>query len=46
MNERLVVVALFEDVDLLDVTGPSEVFSIWTSYARSQYENLTGDIYG
>ncbi|UYO98006.1 DJ-1/PfpI family protein [Microbacterium sp. M28] len=28
MNERLVVVALFEDVDLLDVTGPSEVFSI------------------
>ncbi|MGC4960372.1 GlxA family transcriptional regulator [Gordonia sp. DT101] len=28
MIERLVVVALFEGVDLLDVTGPSEVFSL------------------
>ena len=28
MIERLVVVALFDRVDLLDVTGPPEVFSL------------------
>lgn len=28
MTQRLIVVALFDRVDLLDVTGPSEVFSL------------------
>ncbi|MES4833482.1 AraC family transcriptional regulator, partial [Streptomyces anthocyanicus] len=35
---RLIVVVLFEGVDLLDVTGPPEVFSL----ARRETEDAAG----